>query len=100
MTFADKVAVVWVVGGIFLIVIPQFLPNARVGGITLYDAGMFAVCLVVLAWGVLTIVDGKHAMGWLLIIAAAGLFGWRMYWLFRQYERKMRGPGDSESGQP
>jgi hypothetical protein len=92
MTVADKVAVAWVVGGIILIVIPLFLPKARVGGISLYDAGMLAVCLVVLAWGVLIIVDGKQTMGWLLIITAGGLFGWRMYWLFRQYERKMRGP--------
>jgi hypothetical protein len=35
---------------------------------------------------------------WILVITAAGLFGSRMHHLFDQFERKLRGPGDSEKG--
>jgi hypothetical protein len=89
MTFTDNLIVVWVVLGIFLIVIPIYLPSARGSIISPYEAGMFAVYLIVIAWGVLRVVGGAETAGWSAIILAAGLFGWRLYWLFLQYERKV-----------
>jgi len=62
-------------GFIVIMVISVLLP--RGDGISAYDAGMFAFYLVALAWGIL-----RAKNGWVLIIAAAGLFGWRMYSVF------------------
>jgi hypothetical protein len=90
MTFSDKVIVAWLVGLVILNVIPAYLPIARGGIISLYDAAMFAVYLVVLAWGSVTIVEGEPRDGWITVVGVAVLFGWRLYWLFLQYERKLR----------
>jgi hypothetical protein len=76
VTFGDG----FVAAFIALAVISAFLPMGKV--ISAYDAGMFALYLVVLAWGVLRVVDGEQRNGWALIITAAGLFGWRMYSVF------------------
>ena len=67
-------------GFIVIMVISVLLP--RGDGICAYDAGMFAFYLVALAWGILRVVAGEPKNGWVLIIAAAGLFGWRMYSVF------------------
>jgi len=67
-------------GFIVIMVISVLLP--RGDGISAYAAGMFAFYLVALAWGILRVVAGEPKNGWVLIIAAAGLFGWRMYSVF------------------
>jgi hypothetical protein len=41
---------------------------------SLYDAGIIAVYLVVLASGVLRVVDGEETLGWIEIIVAAGFW--------------------------
>jgi hypothetical protein len=94
MTFTETVDSAGLVVPIVLAVmfLLPWLPGARDGIISIYDAGMFAVYLIVLAWGVVRIVGGKETIGWELVVIAAGCFGWRMYWLFSQYERKLRGP--------
>ena len=88
MTFSDKLAAACFVGLIILNVIPMYLPSARGRVISLYDAGMFAIYLVVLAWGAGKIGASEGADGWALVILSAGLFGWRMYSVFNQHERK------------
>jgi hypothetical protein len=60
------------------------VPSARSGIVSIYDAGMFAIYLIVLAWGVTRIVEGERTRGWGLIIAAAVGFGQRMYFLFNR----------------
>jgi hypothetical protein len=50
MTFTDKVVAVCFIGLVILNVIPMYLPSTRGSIISLYDAGMFAVYLVVLSW--------------------------------------------------
>jgi hypothetical protein len=45
---------------------------------------MFAIYLIVLAWGVTRIVDGERTRGWGLVIVAAVGFGQRMYFLFNR----------------
>jgi hypothetical protein len=57
---------------------------------------MFAVYLVVLAGGVVRISEAREIWGWTLVITAASLFGWRLYSVLNQIERKLRFPGDSE----
>jgi len=89
MTFPDMVTVAWFFGLVVLNAIPAFLPS-RGSNISLFDAGMFAAYLVVIAWGAVRIVEGKQT-GWTLVITAAGCFAWRLYWLFLEYERKLRG---------
>jgi hypothetical protein len=91
MTFLDKVVAAFFVGLIILSVIPMYLPSARGRVISLYDAGMFAVYLIVLAWGVATIVDGKETMGWTMLFIASGLFGSRMYSVFNRTNANERG---------
>ena len=61
-----------------------FVPSARSGIVSIYDAGMFAIYLIVLAWGVTRIVEGERTRGWGLIIVAAVGFGQRMYFLFNR----------------
>jgi hypothetical protein len=70
MTFTETIDSGWLVSTIVLIVmfLLPMLPRARSGIISIYDAGIFAVYLVVLAWGVLTVVEGKETVGWILII--------------------------------
>jgi len=49
--------------------------SAKSDGImSLYDAGIIAVYLVVLASGVLRVVDGEETLGWIEIIVAAGFW--------------------------
>ena len=100
MTFTETVDSVWVVVPIVLVVmfLLPMLPRAKDGIMSIYDAGIFAVHLIVLAWGVLMIVEGKEAVGWALIIVAAGCFGSRLYYVLNQFERKLLTPGDSETG--
>jgi hypothetical protein len=69
---------------VVLTVIHLFVPSARSGIVSIYDAGMFAIYLIVLAWGVTRIVDGERTRGWGLIIVAAVGFGQRMYFLFNR----------------
>jgi hypothetical protein len=71
---------------IAIMVISALVPRGEV--ISAYDAGMFALYLVVLAWGVLRVVDGQQTTGWVLIVTAAGLFGWRMYSVFNDRKEK------------
>jgi hypothetical protein len=61
-----------------------FVPSARSSIVSIYDAGMFAIYLIVLAWGVTRIVEGERTRGWGLIIVAAVGFGQRMYFLFNR----------------
>ena len=67
---------------VVLTVIHLFVPSARSGIVSIYDAGMFAIYLIVLAWGATRIADGVQ--GWGLIIVAAVGFGQRMYFLFNR----------------
>jgi len=69
---------------VVLTVVHLFVPSARSGIVSIYDAGMFAIYLIVLAWGVTRIVDGERTRGWGLIIVAAVGFGQRMYFLFNR----------------
>jgi hypothetical protein len=69
---------------VVLTVIHLFVPSARSGIVSIYDAGMFAIYLIVLAWGVTRIVEGERTRGWGLIIVAAVGFGQRMYFLFNR----------------
>ena len=69
---------------VVLTVIHLFVPSARSGIVSIYDAGMFAIYLIVLAWGVTRIVDGERTRGWGLIIVAAVGFCQRMYFLFNR----------------
>ena len=71
---------------VVLTVIHLFVPSARSDIVRIYDAGMFAIYLIVLAWGVTSIAGGEH-WGWSLISIAAVGFGQRMYFLFNR-ERK------------
>jgi hypothetical protein len=50
---------------VVLTVIHPFVPSARSGIVSIYDAGMFAIYLylIVLAWGVTRIVDGERPPG-------------------------------------
>jgi hypothetical protein len=91
MTFSETVDSAWVVVPIMLVVMFLLPMLPRTGIMSIYDGGMFAVYLIVLAWGVLRIVEGKETAGWMLIILAAGLFGWRLYDLINQIDRKLRG---------
>jgi hypothetical protein len=52
---------------VVLTVIHLFVPSARSGIVSIYDAGMFAIYLIVLAWGVTRIVDGERSRGWGLL---------------------------------
>ena len=75
----------WIFGAfVVLTVIHLFVPSARSGIVSIYDAGMFAIYLIVLAWGVTRIVEGERTRGWGLIIVAAVGFGQRMYFLFNR----------------
>jgi hypothetical protein len=49
---------------VVLTVIHLFVPSARSGIASIYDAGMFAIYLIVLAWGVTRIVEGERTRGW------------------------------------
>jgi hypothetical protein len=69
---------------VVLTVIHLFVPSARSGIVSIYDAGMFAIYLIVLAWGVTRIVEGERTRGCGLIIVAAVGFGQRMYFLFNR----------------
>ena len=69
---------------VVLTVIQLFVPSARSGIVRIYDAGMFGIYLIVLAWGPTRIVDGVETQGWGLIIVAAVGFGQRMYFLFNR----------------
>ena len=69
---------------VVLTVIHLFVPSARSGIVSIYDAGMFAIYLIVLAWGVTRIVEGERTRGWGLIIVAAVGFGQRMYFWFNR----------------
>jgi len=69
---------------VVLTVVHLFVPSARSGIVSIYDAGMFAIYLIVLAWGVTRIVEGERTRGWGLIIVAAVGFGQRMYFLFNR----------------
>jgi len=80
MTPSEWIFAVFVV----LTVIHLFVPSARSGIVSIYDAGMFAIYLIVLAWGVTRIVEGERTRGWGLIIVAAVGFGQRMYFLFNR----------------
>jgi hypothetical protein len=80
MTLSEWIFAAFVV----LTVIHLFVPSARSGIVSIYDAGMFAIYLIDLAWGVARIVDGERTRGWGLIIVAAVGFGQRMYFLFNR----------------
>jgi hypothetical protein len=69
---------------VVLTVIHLFVPSARSDIVRIYDAGMFAIYLIVLAWGATRISDGVETQGWGLIIVAAAGFGQRMYFLFNR----------------
>jgi hypothetical protein len=69
---------------VVLTVIHLFVPSARSAIASIYDAGMFAIYLIVLAWGVTRIVEGEWTRGWGLIIVAAVGFGQRMYFWFNR----------------
>ena len=69
---------------VVLTVIHLFVPSARSGIVRIYDAGMFAIYLIVLAWGATRLADGVETQGWGLIIVAAVGFGQRMYFLFNR----------------
>jgi hypothetical protein len=100
MTFTETVSSAWVVTPIVLVVIfvLPMLAKTNDGSAGIYEAGMLAVYLVALAWGTLMIVEGHETRGWIVVIAAAGLFGSRLYFILYRIERKMRGPSDSETG--
>src|SRR6516225_4529059 len=74
--FDHALFAVWIV----LFAIDVFLPRTRRSLISIYDAGMFAIIVVLLAWGVLRVVVGNETEGWSTIILAAGLFGWKIYY--------------------
>ena len=62
------------------------------------DAGMFAIIVVLLAWGVLRVVVRNETEGWSMIILAAGLFGWKIYYrlmprVFPQHPEQKRATG-------
>jgi hypothetical protein len=69
---------------VVLTVIHLFVPSARSVIVRISDTGMFAIYLIVLAWGVTRIVDGVETQGWGLIIVAAAGFGQRMYFWFNR----------------
>jgi len=69
---------------VVLTVIHLFVPSARSGLVSIYDSGMFAIYLIVLAWGVRKFFCGEQTRGWGLIIVAAAGFGQRMYFLFNR----------------
>jgi len=74
--FDHALFAVWIV----IFAIEVFLPRTRRGVISLYDAGMFAIIVVLLAWGVLRVVVRNETDGWSVILLAAGLFGWMIYY--------------------
>ena len=74
--FGHALFAVWIV----LFAIELFLPRTRRSLISLYDAGMFAIIVVLLARGVLRVVVGNETEGWFTIILSAGLFGWKIYY--------------------
>ena len=82
-TFAWIVIPVLVV----LTIIDRRRPKARGDTISVYDAGMLSVYLFVLAWGVIKVVGGEEAGGWLWIVTAAALFGTRMYFILNERKR-------------
>ena len=79
------VLAVWII----VVAIDLFVPKTKGVTISPYDAGMFALYLVALAWGATRVgISGHETAGWSVVILAAGLFGRRLYLLFNQRERK------------
>ena len=92
--FDHALFAVWIV----VFAIDVFLPRTSRSLISLYDAGMFAIIVVLLARGVLRVVVGNETEGWSMIILAAGLFGWKIYYrlmvrVFLQHPEQKRATG-------
>ena len=92
--FGHALFAVWIV----LFAIDVFLTRTRRSVVSPYDAGMFAIIVVLLAWGVLRIVVRSETEGWSMIILAAGLFGWKIYYrwmarVFPQHPEQKRATG-------
>ena len=92
--FDHTLFAVWIV----LFAIEVSLPRTRRSLISLYDAGMFAIIVVLLARGVLRVVVRNETEGWSMIILAAGLFGWKIYYrlmprVFPQHPEQKRATG-------
>ena len=92
--FDHALFAVWIV----VFAIDVFLPRTRRSVVSLYDAGMFAIIVVLLAWGVLRVVVRNETEGWSTIILAAGLFGWKIYYrlmarVFPQHPEQKRAKG-------
>jgi hypothetical protein len=92
--FGHALFAVWIV----LFAIDVFLPRTRRSVVSLYDAGMFAIIVVLLAWGVLRVAVRNETEGWSMIILAAGLFGWKIFYrlmlrVFLQHPKQKRATG-------
>ena len=54
------------------------LPKGRGVIISVYDAGMFAVYLIILAWDVPRIIEGSETWGWVLVQIARRASKWTL----------------------